>query len=252
MSYILDALKRADADRDRQRSAVPDLHTHSGALDSGAGFARDPGRRWIWGLGLGAAVAAGIVWQAFGRRDETPASIAAAPAATALPAPIQPPAAAPAAAASPALASPAPAPPSASVVAPPQTPTPARRTAPGATRVPPAAAVAPRAEPAARKPPTTPPDAAASPVTAAASTPGRTAPARLPTFAELPQSLRSQLPPLAVNGSVYSRTPASRLVILNGQVFREGDRPAEGLAVEEIRLKSTVLSFRGTRFELAY
>ena len=71
-------------------------------------------------------------------------------------------------------------------------------------------------------------------------------------LAELPPEIRSQWPALVVGGSVYSPKAASRIVILNGQVFREGDRPLDGLAVEQIRLKSTVLVFRGYRIELKH
>ena len=71
-------------------------------------------------------------------------------------------------------------------------------------------------------------------------------------MAELPPDIRSGLPALTVGGSVYSPKAASRIVILNGQVFREGDKPVDGLTVERIGLKSTVLAFRGTRFELKH
>ena len=79
-------------------------------------------------------------------------------------------------------------------------------------------------------------------------TPGASAASAAPpavTLAELPADLRAQLPALAVGGSVYSPAAASRIVILNGQVFREGDQPVEGLTVEQIGLKSTVLLFQG-------
>jgi general secretion pathway protein B len=71
-------------------------------------------------------------------------------------------------------------------------------------------------------------------------------------MSELPADLRAKLPALVVGGSVYSPVAASRMVILNGQVFREGDTPVEGLTVEQIGLKSTVLAFRGQRFELKH
>jgi general secretion pathway protein B len=74
----------------------------------------------------------------------------------------------------------------------------------------------------------------------------------VPALAELPADVRAQLPTLVVGGSVYSTSAASRIVILGGQVFREGDRPADGLVVEQIGLKATVLSFRGQRFELKH
>ncbi len=106
---------------------------------------------------------------------------------------------------------------------------------------------------------TMPRPAAPAAAAARASAPPKTAPsasapaeARLYTLAELPPDVRAQVPALAVGGSVYSPVAASRIVILNGQVFREGDRPVEGLSVEQIRLKSTVLAFRGYRIELKH
>jgi general secretion pathway protein B len=104
----------------------------------------------------------------------------------------------------------------------------------------PSIATAPAAKPSPRV-------AAQAPATASAATP-----TRVPTLAELPPELRSQMPTLAVGGSVYSPQAASRIVILNGQVFREGDKPLDGLVVERIGLKSTLLVYRGTRFELKH
>ena len=104
-----------------------------------------------------------------------------------------------------------------------------------------------------------PPRAAIAPAPstprASRSTAGASAASAAPpavTLAELPADLRAQLPALTVGGSVYSPAAASRIVILNGQVFREGDQPVEGLTVEQIGLKSTVLVFKGVRFELKH
>jgi general secretion pathway protein B len=111
------------------------------------------------------------------------------------------------------------------------------------------AAAAPTLPRAAARPPS--PKAATAPQAPAVA--GASSPAgRVPTLAELPPDVRAQLPTLVVGGSVYSTSAASRMVILGGQVFREGDRPADGLVVEQIGLKSTVLSFRGQRFELKH
>jgi general secretion pathway protein B len=49
-----------------------------------------------------------------------------------------------------------------------------------------------------------------------------------------------------------SPLPASRMLIVNGQVFREGDALAPGLTLQTIRLRSAVFEFRGQRFEAAY
>ena len=93
---------------------------------------------------------------------------------------------------------------------------------------------------------------AAAPL-ARASAPQRAAPAtpqRLPTLAELPDTLRRELPAMTLGGSMYAEQPALRMVIINGQVVHEGDRLAPELLVQQIRPKSVVLNLRGQAFEL--
>lgn len=234
MSYILDALKKADAERERDAAAVPDLYAQADATRGGRAAAR-PGRWLLAGLGAAGLILAALAWRWF----------SAAPADSAAPAPM-----AQAPAAWPVIVEPAPA------------PTPVRAPAPVIAPAPVVAApaIAQAAAPAlaAPTPPPRPAVAVAAPVrehalakpAAPASAAG--AETRLPSWAELPPELRSQLPALAVGGSVYSPNAASRMVILNGQVFREGDKPVEGLSIEQIRLKSSVLAFRGQRFELKH
>jgi general secretion pathway protein B len=84
---------------------------------------------------------------------------------------------------------------------------------------------------------------AATPATAAA-------PARVPRLADLPDSLRRDLPALSLGGSVFADQPAARIVIVNGQVFREGERPAPGLLVQQIGMRTVTFEFRGQRFEV--
>ena len=76
--------------------------------------------------------------------------------------------------------------------------------------------------------------------------------APLPRLAELPDDVRREVPTLAFGGSVYSELAAQRMVILNGQLLREGDSITNELAVEEIRQRSAVLRIKGRRFELVY
>lgn len=76
--------------------------------------------------------------------------------------------------------------------------------------------------------------------------------ARLPSASELPEEIRRELPALVVGGAMYSETPASRMLIINSQVFREGDQPSPGLVLEEIRLKSAVFRYRGHRYGVNY
>ena len=69
---------------------------------------------------------------------------------------------------------------------------------------------------------------------------------------ELPDDVRRQLPNLMVNGSKYSETPASRILIIGGQVFHEGDRLTPELTLEQIQLNEAVLRFRGYRYALKF
>jgi len=51
---------------------------------------------------------------------------------------------------------------------------------------------------------------------------------------------------------MYSTTPANRTLIVDGRLYREGDRVADGLTLEEIRLKSAVFGYKGHRFEVRF
>ena len=64
--------------------------------------------------------------------------------------------------------------------------------------------------------------------------------------------MRRELPALAFGGASYSHDAASRMVIFNGRVFHEGDTVAPQLVLQQIKLKSAVLAFKGYRYELEY
>jgi general secretion pathway protein B len=274
MSYILEALRKADAER--ERGAVPDLHAQpqSGApvLDEA-----DPQRsaRWLGPvLGAGLVLAGALAWHFM--RSDAPAAVAPAPAtkvaldtgatanAPSAPAAMQSPQAAaaqptPGPAASAVATAPLPAPMPAQ--APSAPPAPAQ-SAPRAPRPKPSVQARPaaesamdgaRSERAARvQAPANPAD---RPVRAdepkvASKAEAQAPAARLPSLNALPEDMRRLVPPLAVGGSMYSTQPERRMVILNGQVFQEGATLAPELLLEQIRPKSAVLSVRGQRFEL--
>ena len=86
--------------------------------------------------------------------------------------------------------------------------------------------------------------------TAAATAP--TAEPRVYKPAELPPEIRQQLPSMTVGGAMHSENAASRMLILNGQLYREGEQLAPGLTLERIQLRSAVLVFKGWRYEIAY
>lgn len=71
-------------------------------------------------------------------------------------------------------------------------------------------------------------------------------------MSELPEDIKRELPQLMIGGAMYSDTPTSRMLIINSQVFHEGDQPYQGLVLEEIRLKSAVFKYRGYRYAINY
>jgi general secretion pathway protein B len=74
----------------------------------------------------------------------------------------------------------------------------------------------------------------------------------VPLLNELPEDIRRQIPTLTVTGAVDSDYPAQRMLLVNGQVLKQGSMLTPDLNLEEIRAHSSVLSFRGTKFRIAY
>ena len=267
MSYILDALRRADAER--ERDPARGIHAQPAAvLPRVAQRSRAP---WaLAGLAL-AAVAAAAYLLAY--REPGPV---AAPVERVQPLPVVAEASVPAVV------------PVATAVLPPPPPMPApamqRPTprpvvaardrmvvkesvtvarlerappAPGVTSAPGAAppTIAPRAAPAAA--PTTAPSTA--PTTGPSIAPSATAPAgastppaRIVAVSELPADLQRELPKLVIAGGVYSENAAQRMLIVAGQVRSEGAELAPGLVLEQIRTNSAVLRFKGWRYSVGF
>jgi general secretion pathway protein B len=72
--------------------------------------------------------------------------------------------------------------------------------------------------------------------------------ASLPTADEF--TARGALPELRLELHVYSNRPQDRFVFLNGRRYREGDTTAEGAAIQEITPDGVVMSAGGNRFLL--
>lgn len=241
MSYILDALQRAEAERERGR--VPGLKSQ---LVPPAGRGRANGARFRpWHALVGllvfllALVALGAWWWA-GNEEMTPAAsapIVAQPdtaivAAPAPAAPVQP----PAPTSTPERITPPPQPVQ-PILAPPR-PAPSPPAAPAAAA---SSAAAPAASPA--------PAVAAKGTTPPASPPASTA---VPSFGELSAEARAQLPAVNLSGSTYSQNPALRMLIANGKVVQEGQDIAPGLRLETIGPRSAVLNHQGLRYSIGY
>lgn len=241
MSYILDALRRADSER--ERASIPGLHTQP--VPQGSADAKSsPGTRpWVW-LALGVVVV--LAGQGLGRwllHDEQPPRPAQAPPG-AWPGTSQspPPSGMPQAGALPAgetLDAAAPRP-----LGAPGTP--------GTLGNPPAEpGTVPPAEPTLREPPPLPEVPRKPPPAKPRAAPAAAEP-RIYAQNELPDEIRRSLPALQIGGSVYSEDPASRFLMVNGQLLHENDKPAADLVLERIELKSAVLSYKGYRYRITY
>ena len=85
-----------------------------------------------------------------------------------------------------------------------------------------------------------------------APAPTRANPDAIVSVNDLPSATRATLPKLSVGGAIYSDAASARMLILNGQVYHEGDKPAADTVLEQIRHKSAVLNFRGQRYEITF
>jgi len=217
MSYILDALRRADAER--ERGHVPGLHSQA-AAPAAAGAKRPP---LAW-LAPGAALLAAGVGAGWWLSRPAPAPAVVTDAAS------RPPARAPA---------PAPLPSPVAQVAPPPpvAPVPVPRPAPVA----PAIVRAPVQVP-----------AAAAPAPAVAPSRPAAAPPSVVAYERLPEEVRRQLPALTIGGAIYSEQASSRMLIVAGALLHEGDAVAPGVTLEEIKPRSAVLRWKGLRYEVGF
>jgi general secretion pathway protein B len=223
MSYILDALRRSQAER--ERGQVPGLHAQNATLAAAPAVARQ--RSWLWPAlaVLGLLVLGSLVWALL--RPSAPAAASASASATpaATPSEVLPPRVAKV----PATAVAAP-----EVVAPQPHPQPQPLPLPIVVSAP----VPPAPVPAAKAPPVAAP-------TKVAAEPEPT----LLALAQLSAEQRRELPPLVLGGSIWSTSAASRFVIFNGQLVHEGESAAPGVTVERIAPKAAWLRWRELRIE---
>lgn len=220
MSYVLDALRRAESER--QRGSVPSLHAQSHVAPDLREAAPSVARgRWVVAGLIGLLVVAAAVWWGWATPNVAP------PTSAVVTTPTFP------------LAAPPPSP----SAAPPLRPLPAPAPAARSLAVPPAARPLAAA-------PQTPSPASAAPVPA--STAMAAAAGRVPRLQDLPEPLRRQVPALVFGGATDSPEPSARMLIINGQVWREGDELASGLTLERIALRSAVFRVRDQRFEVTY
>lgn len=290
MSYILDALKKAESER--ERGAVPGLNSAQANHTTFIQYGGDQRPWWLVALALGVLLVGVVsVWL---WRQSAPSPLEALrtqAVAPPSPVPVAPvaapqnpvPSTAPSAA-QPRLPPPEVAVPSESVQAPvpqarapvlaaPIAAPPVVKVSPTTTAtssvahvqakvVPPSAAPTISAAPIAPAAPVKPtqtaiPAAPAAPTatepvskTAPVSTPIRSASGGVPMLTELPEPMRRQIPALNISGAVFSDSPPEWTLIINDQLIGKGGQVAPDVRLEEISGSSAVFNFKGQRFRI--
>ena len=239
MSYILDALKKAEAER--RIGGVPSIHADTpgaGTVAEGKSFLHKflP---WIISGMLLLIMLAYVLWSHPWNTAPIPAgaaalapvpsapAVASGPAPAPQPAPLQP---------APLAQAPAPA-------------TPVRQASPAAEKpAHPAASPAALAE----KPKTeeTKPPALVTAPNAASTAPAPEEEAG--TVQDLPATIQRELPPVTINGYIYARNPADRSALINKKLLHEGVNIAPDLVLEKLTPKGAVLNFKGYRYRISY
>jgi general secretion pathway protein B len=74
--------------------------------------------------------------------------------------------------------------------------------------------------------------------------------AALPLLQDLPNETQKRLPPLKVSGHVYAREPGKRMVLINSRICREGDLVDNDLYLEKIIWEGVVLRHQDIRFRI--
>jgi general secretion pathway protein B len=257
MSYILEALKKAQAER--QVGHAPDIHTPA-PVHVPPGAVPANRKPLLIGLGAGvliAGVCAVLVWRGQTPPASKPALLAqanvedqrsaavpvasvSAPAPQPVPAPVpqavKTPAADPVFAPAPAVTKSAP---TKSAPAVPPSPPPRASAAPAPNDTVPEAVYLP------------------APARVAEAAPPVRAPDPIPeeslrTLQQLPEAIQREVPKVAVGGYIYSPNPSDRLLLVDKTLRREGEELAPGLVLERLMPKYAVMNYRGTRYRVAY
>jgi general secretion pathway protein B len=72
----------------------------------------------------------------------------------------------------------------------------------------------------------------------------------LPLLKDLPSKLQAEIPILKFAGHTYSTNPSQRMIIINGKILREGDMIAPSTHLTEITWEGVTIEYNGTRFRV--
>ncbi len=78
----------------------------------------------------------------------------------------------------------------------------------------------------------------------------QTSAALLPFLEDLPDALRKRIPPLKFAGHTYAKKPSQRIIIVNGKILREGDMIAPSTYLKEITWEGVTIESNNIRFRV--
>jgi general secretion pathway protein B len=244
MSYILDALKKAEADR--QLGALPGLHGQPQSAEAPAQM-----RVWLMLIAALLALIAGLLlWRSLAENSPTlppvavvatgsgvsasmAASLSAVPVVSTVAAVVE---SAPVSAVVPSTT------PSIAVVAAASTP----------VLVPPLVPPVVSTEPAKVSSVPPAPPVVAKAVTQEAAIKADVSEESLPLLSQLPELIQREVPPVAIKGFMYSQNPADRILVVGSNFHHEGDELAAGVKLEKLLPNAAILNFKGFRYRIAY
>ncbi len=65
---------------------------------------------------------------------------------------------------------------------------------------------------------------------------------------ELPPVIQQEIPKVEISAHIYDSNPSSRIISIHGRAVHEGDNVAAGLRLESIIPEGVILSYKGYRF----
>lgn len=72
------------------------------------------------------------------------------------------------------------------------------------------------------------------------------------TLQELPAQIQRELPPLTIGGYIYSEHQRERQLLVNMRLLHEGEEAAPGVILEQMQPKTAVFSYKGYRYRIDY
>jgi general secretion pathway protein B len=88
------------------------------------------------------------------------------------------------------------------------------------------------------------------PAAPAASVTPAAPPARIPALQDLPVEIRAALPELNISGHTFSANRAKRMIIINSKILREGGSIDNATTLKEITWEGIIIDYNGLLFKV--